>query len=115
MSVSARTAPGRITHRVGHSSWEGEATRTSEVFNPATGEVSAQLALASEDDVNAVVGAAAAGGVAGVVCAGTAAVGAPAVGAAVCAMTVNGDTTAAPKAMIATELLNFVSMNAVLS
>ena len=55
MSVSARTVPGRITHRVGHSSWEGEAARTSEVFNPATGEVTGLLDLASAEVVDAVV------------------------------------------------------------
>ncbi|WP_346007927.1 CoA-acylating methylmalonate-semialdehyde dehydrogenase [Janibacter terrae] len=55
MSVSTRTAPGRITHLVGHSSWEGEAARTSEVFNPATGEVTGALDLASADVVDEVV------------------------------------------------------------
>ncbi|HEY5820765.1 MAG TPA: CoA-acylating methylmalonate-semialdehyde dehydrogenase [Propionibacteriaceae bacterium] len=40
--------------------FEGTGGRFSDVTNPATGEVSAQLALASEDDVNAVVAAASA-------------------------------------------------------
>ena len=38
--------------------FEGTSTRFSDVTNPATGEVSAQLALASETDVDAVVEAA---------------------------------------------------------
>ena len=40
--------------------FEGNSGRFSDVTNPASGEVTAQLALASEDDVNEVVGAAAA-------------------------------------------------------
>ena len=42
------------------ASFEGSSSRFSDVTNPATGEVTAQLALASEEDVNAVVEAAAA-------------------------------------------------------
>ena len=38
--------------------FEGNSGRFSDVTNPATGEVTAQLALASEDDVNEVVAAA---------------------------------------------------------
>ncbi|WEV77320.1 CoA-acylating methylmalonate-semialdehyde dehydrogenase [Janibacter cremeus] len=56
------TTPTRITHLVGHSSWDGEAERTSEVFNPATGEVTGTLDLASKavvDDVVAKANAAA--------------------------------------------------------
>ena len=40
--------------------FEGSSGRFSDVTNPATGEVTAQLALASEDDVNEVVAAASA-------------------------------------------------------
>jgi malonate-semialdehyde dehydrogenase (acetylating)/methylmalonate-semialdehyde dehydrogenase len=40
--------------------FEGTSGRFSDVTNPATGEVTAQLALASQDDVNEVVAAAAA-------------------------------------------------------
>ena len=40
--------------------FEGASGRFSDVTNPATGEVTAQLALASQDDVNEVVAAAAA-------------------------------------------------------
>ncbi|MGW7753485.1 aldehyde dehydrogenase family protein [Streptomyces violaceusniger] len=40
--------------------FEGTADRFPDVTNPATGEVTAHLALATEDDVNAVVEAAAA-------------------------------------------------------
>src|SRR5699024_7661447 len=49
-------ATARITHLLGHSSWEGEAARTSEVFNPATGEVTGCLDLADAAVVDQVVG-----------------------------------------------------------
>ena len=49
------TAPGRITHLVGHQSWQGEPGRTSEVYNPATGEVTGTLDLASAETVDEVV------------------------------------------------------------
>lgn len=49
------TTPTRITHLIGHASWEGTAARTSEVFNPATGEVTGTLDLASADLVDEVV------------------------------------------------------------
>ncbi len=49
----------RITHLVGHSSWEGTAERTSEVFNPATGEVIGTLDLASKKLVDEIVAKAA--------------------------------------------------------
>ena len=49
------TKPTRITHLVGGSPWTGTAERTSEVFNPATGEVSGVLDLASADLVGEVV------------------------------------------------------------
>ncbi|MDO5712382.1 MAG: CoA-acylating methylmalonate-semialdehyde dehydrogenase [Micrococcales bacterium] len=49
------STPTRITHLVGHTSWEGEAERTSEVFNPATGEVTGLLDLASKGVVDEVV------------------------------------------------------------
>nr|WP_226913239.1 CoA-acylating methylmalonate-semialdehyde dehydrogenase [Gephyromycinifex aptenodytis] len=48
-----------ITHLVGHSSWEGTSERTSEIFNPATGEVIATLDLASKDLVDEIVAKAA--------------------------------------------------------
>ena len=48
-----------LHHWKNGATFEGSGGRFSDVTNPATGEVSAQLALASEDDVNAVVGAAA--------------------------------------------------------
>jgi malonate-semialdehyde dehydrogenase (acetylating)/methylmalonate-semialdehyde dehydrogenase len=47
-----------VYHWRNGSLFEGSAGRFSDVTNPATGEVTAQLALASEDDVNAVVAAA---------------------------------------------------------
>ncbi|MDN5718237.1 MAG: CoA-acylating methylmalonate-semialdehyde dehydrogenase, partial [Janibacter sp.] len=49
------STPTRITHLVGHSPWEGEAERTSEVFNPATGELTGALDLASTETVGEVV------------------------------------------------------------
>ena len=48
-------SPTRITHLIGHSSWAGTAERTSDVFNPATGEVTGCLDLASTDLVNEIV------------------------------------------------------------
>ncbi|NHN54927.1 CoA-acylating methylmalonate-semialdehyde dehydrogenase [Calidifontibacter sp. DB0510] len=45
----------RITHRLGHASWTGPAGRTSEVFNPATGEVTGILDLADSETVDAIV------------------------------------------------------------
>ncbi|GMA41695.1 CoA-acylating methylmalonate-semialdehyde dehydrogenase [Mobilicoccus caccae] len=52
-------SPTRITHLIGHSSWDGTAERTSEVFNPATGEVTGTLDLASKALVDEVVAKAA--------------------------------------------------------
>jgi len=49
------STPQRITHLVAGSPWQGTAERTSEVFNPATGEVSGVLDLASADLVGDVV------------------------------------------------------------
>ena len=49
------STPTRITHLVGHSPWEGTAERTSEVFNPATGEVTGVLDLASKELVDEIV------------------------------------------------------------
>lgn len=54
------TTPTRITHLVGHAAWEGSSARTSEVFNPATGEVTGTLDLASAALVDEVVAGAAA-------------------------------------------------------
>lgn len=48
-------APTRITHLVNGVSWEGESGRTSPVFNPATGEQTGVLDLASRDLVGEVV------------------------------------------------------------
>ncbi|WP_445257680.1 CoA-acylating methylmalonate-semialdehyde dehydrogenase [Nocardioides aurantiacus] len=45
----------RITHLVAGSPWEGTSERTSEVFNPATGEVTGTLDLASAALVDEVV------------------------------------------------------------
>ncbi len=47
--------PTRITHLVAGKAWEGEPERTSEVFNPATGEVTGTLDLASKEVVDEVV------------------------------------------------------------
>jgi malonate-semialdehyde dehydrogenase (acetylating) / methylmalonate-semialdehyde dehydrogenase len=49
-----------LHHWKNGSIFEGASGRFSDVTNPATGEVTAQLSLASESDVDAVVGAAAA-------------------------------------------------------
>ncbi|MEX1907969.1 CoA-acylating methylmalonate-semialdehyde dehydrogenase [Janibacter sp. Y6] len=49
------STPTRITHLVSGSPWEGTAERTSEVYDPATGEVTGALDLASADLVGEVV------------------------------------------------------------
>jgi malonate-semialdehyde dehydrogenase (acetylating) / methylmalonate-semialdehyde dehydrogenase len=49
------SSPTRITHVIAGAPWSGTAERTSEVFNPATGEVSGTLDLASADLVFEVV------------------------------------------------------------
>ena len=49
------SSPSRITHLIAGQAWEGRAERTSEVFNPATGEVTGILDLASADLVDDVV------------------------------------------------------------
>jgi malonate-semialdehyde dehydrogenase (acetylating) / methylmalonate-semialdehyde dehydrogenase len=48
----------QIGHHIGGQAREGQSGRATEVFNPATGEVSARVALASEAEVAAAVGAA---------------------------------------------------------
>ncbi len=50
------STPARITHLVNGASWEGTAERTSPVYNPATGEHTGNLDLASADLVGEVVG-----------------------------------------------------------
>ena len=44
-----------IEHFVGGKSFSGDSKRTSKVFNPATGEQSAEVKLASTKDVNQAV------------------------------------------------------------
>jgi len=51
----------RITHFVNGKLWDGKADRQGEVFNPATGEVTGLVDLASEAVVDEVVAAAKAG------------------------------------------------------
>ena len=48
----------KIGHYINGALTDGTASRTQDVFNPATGEVSAQLLLASQDDVNSAVASA---------------------------------------------------------
>ncbi|MCL8024537.1 CoA-acylating methylmalonate-semialdehyde dehydrogenase [Nocardioides bruguierae] len=50
------STPARITHLIAGKPWEGTAERTSPVFNPATGEQTGVLDLASADLVSDVVG-----------------------------------------------------------
>ena len=45
----------RITHLIAGQPWTGTAERTSQVFNPATGEHTGDLDLASADLVSEVV------------------------------------------------------------
>ena len=49
------TTPTRITHLLGGAPWTGTSARTSPVFNPATGEQTGELDLASADLVDEVV------------------------------------------------------------
>ena len=49
------TTPTRITHLLAGSPWEGTAERTSPEYNPATGEQTGQLDLASAGLVDEVV------------------------------------------------------------
>src|SRR4029079_16598002 len=53
------STPTRITHLIDGQSWTGTAERTSPVFNPATGEQSGVLDLASASLVDEVVKSAA--------------------------------------------------------
>ena len=48
-----------VQHWKSGAPYEGSGGRFGDVTNPATGEVSGQVAFASEDDVNAVVASAA--------------------------------------------------------
>ncbi len=48
------STPARITHLIAGQSWEGTAERTSPVYNPATGEQSGVLDLASKELVDQV-------------------------------------------------------------
>jgi malonate-semialdehyde dehydrogenase (acetylating)/methylmalonate-semialdehyde dehydrogenase len=49
------STPTRITHLIAGQSWEGTADRTSPVYNPATGQETGALDLASTDLVGEVV------------------------------------------------------------
>jgi malonate-semialdehyde dehydrogenase (acetylating) / methylmalonate-semialdehyde dehydrogenase len=57
MSTTSTTTSGptRITHLIAGAPWAGTAERTSQVFNPATGEHTGDLDLASADLVSEVV------------------------------------------------------------
>ena len=62
-SGNGRTVPGEVTtvpHWKAGASFAGESTRTSDVFDPATGRVTKKLVLASPEDADAVIAAAAA-------------------------------------------------------
>ncbi|MBD2759471.1 CoA-acylating methylmalonate-semialdehyde dehydrogenase [Yimella sp. cx-573] len=49
------STPTRITHLVGHREFDGSPERTSDVYNPATGQVTGTLDLASAQVVDDVV------------------------------------------------------------
>ncbi|MCR9140210.1 MAG: CoA-acylating methylmalonate-semialdehyde dehydrogenase [Alphaproteobacteria bacterium] len=49
-----------VTHFLSNESWSGSSTRTSDIYNPATGAVSGQVTLASKEDVDQVIATAAA-------------------------------------------------------
>jgi len=55
---SAASAPKRITHFIDGRPWDGTAARTSPVYNPATGERTGEVDLASAELVGAAVSAA---------------------------------------------------------
>lgn len=55
MEASATTAAQQIKHWVSGTQWNGQATRQSQVFNPATGEVTGLVSLASAADTGYVV------------------------------------------------------------
>jgi malonate-semialdehyde dehydrogenase (acetylating)/methylmalonate-semialdehyde dehydrogenase len=57
--MKGTTVTTRITHLIGHSSWEGTAERTGDVYNPATGEVTGTVDFASKALVDEVVAKAA--------------------------------------------------------
>jgi malonate-semialdehyde dehydrogenase (acetylating)/methylmalonate-semialdehyde dehydrogenase len=54
----ARSAPARITHHIDGRRWEGPAGRTGPVFNPATGEQTGLVDLASAELVSTAVASA---------------------------------------------------------
>src|SRR5882757_3620035 len=51
----AAVSTERITHLIGGTPWTGVSERTSKVYNPATGEVTGELDLASAATVDEVV------------------------------------------------------------
>jgi malonate-semialdehyde dehydrogenase (acetylating)/methylmalonate-semialdehyde dehydrogenase len=52
------TTPTRITHLVDGADWTGTAERTGDVYNPATGQVTGRVDLASTQTVGEVVASA---------------------------------------------------------
>ncbi|MCH8841296.1 MAG: aldehyde dehydrogenase family protein, partial [Planctomycetes bacterium] len=60
MAMSAETATDRVPTLVGGTWQTSSATATSEVFNPSTGKVIAQVPLCDEQETGAIVAAAAA-------------------------------------------------------
>jgi malonate-semialdehyde dehydrogenase (acetylating)/methylmalonate-semialdehyde dehydrogenase len=52
------TDPTRITHWIGGKSWDGEAERVGDVYDPATGAVTGRVDLAAPAEVDAAVAAA---------------------------------------------------------
>ncbi len=55
MAAKVESADGQVKHWVGGAPWEGESTRQAQVFNPATGDVTRLVALASAADAGHVV------------------------------------------------------------
>ena len=49
------TQTTHIQHYINGQRTDGSSTRTADVFNPSTGEVQAQVVLASDADVDAVL------------------------------------------------------------
>ena len=56
--AATEAAPDVVGHWIGGAATRGSSTRTGDVFDPATGEVARQVALAEPSDVEAAVAAA---------------------------------------------------------
>ena len=51
------TAGAFVSHWINGKAWEGPSARRGEVFDPATGQATKEVAFASVEEVDAAVGA----------------------------------------------------------